>query len=140
MPHFHVNKNFENNSPSKEVDVCESLYVHMLFSCVFLLGNSYSLQVSNNYFLLNDLLTIFPNGFNQFNSFFFSITYSLERWATLAWSIWNARNKFYFGQRQVHPKSILNGGIWTVGVPEVDVVTSIGCSKSFNCILCRVLL
>ena len=33
----------------------------------------------------------------------------LERWAILAWSIWNARNKFYFEHKQVHPSLILNG-------------------------------
>ena len=33
----------------------------------------------------------------------------LERWAILAWSIWNARNKFYFEQNQVHPNLILSG-------------------------------
>ena len=33
----------------------------------------------------------------------------LERWAILAWSIWNARNKFYFEHKQVHPSLILDG-------------------------------
>ena len=33
----------------------------------------------------------------------------LECWAILAWSIWNARNKFYFEHKQVHPSLILNG-------------------------------
>ena len=33
----------------------------------------------------------------------------LERWATVAWSIWNARNKVYFEHKQTHPRTILNG-------------------------------
>ena len=31
----------------------------------------------------------------------------LERWAITTWKIWNARNKFYFEDTQVHPKAIL---------------------------------
>uniref|UniRef100_A0A7N2N5L9 Reverse transcriptase zinc-binding domain-containing protein n=1 Tax=Quercus lobata TaxID=97700 RepID=A0A7N2N5L9_QUELO len=34
----------------------------------------------------------------------------LEQWAVLSWSIWNARNKFYFEKLQTHPKVILEGG------------------------------
>lgn len=33
----------------------------------------------------------------------------LERWAVTAWSIWNARNTFYFEQVQTHPRAILEG-------------------------------
>ena len=35
----------------------------------------------------------------------------LERWALMAWVIWNARNKYYFEHIQTHPKSILNGAL-----------------------------
>ena len=33
----------------------------------------------------------------------------LERWATVVWSIWNARNKVYFEQKQTHLRTILSG-------------------------------
>ena len=33
----------------------------------------------------------------------------LERWATVAWSIWNARNKVYFERKQTHRRTILSG-------------------------------
>ena len=33
----------------------------------------------------------------------------LERWAVMAWVIWNAWNKYYFEHSQTYPKSILNG-------------------------------
>ena len=36
-------------------------------------------------------------------------SFELERWAILAWSIWNAHNKFYFEHKQIHPSLILNG-------------------------------
>ena len=35
----------------------------------------------------------------------------LERWAVMAWEIWNARNKYYFEHIQTHPKSILDGAL-----------------------------
>ena len=35
----------------------------------------------------------------------------LERWATTAWAIWNARNRFYFEHVQVHPQIIFDGAI-----------------------------
>lgn len=35
----------------------------------------------------------------------------LERWAVIAWAIWNARNKFYFEHIQTHPKSIFGEAI-----------------------------
>ena len=35
----------------------------------------------------------------------------LERWATTAWVIWNARNIFYFEHVQVHPQIIFDGAI-----------------------------
>ena len=31
----------------------------------------------------------------------------LNRWATTAWSIWNARNKFYFDHVQLQPRVIM---------------------------------
>lgn len=41
----------------------------------------------------------------------------LERWATTAWAIWNARNRFYFEDVQVHPRLIMVYGWskWTLG-------------------------
>lgn len=33
----------------------------------------------------------------------------LEKWSTVAWAIWNARNQFYFKHVQVHPKMIFEG-------------------------------
>ena len=39
----------------------------------------------------------------------------LEKWAVTAWSIWNARNRFYFEQIQVHPKNIFDSAM---GLPE----------------------
>ena len=33
----------------------------------------------------------------------------LERWAATAWAIWNARNRYYFEQVQVHPRIIMEG-------------------------------
>ena len=38
----------------------------------------------------------------------------LDRWATISWAIWNARNKFYFEKIQQHPKAIMEGqlAIW----------------------------
>ena len=35
----------------------------------------------------------------------------LERWATTAWAIWNARKRFYFEHVQVHPRIIFDGAI-----------------------------
>ena len=35
----------------------------------------------------------------------------LDRWATISWALWNARNKFYFEKVQQHPKAILEGAI-----------------------------
>ena len=35
----------------------------------------------------------------------------LEKWSMVAWAIWNARNKFYFNQVQVHPKLIFEGAV-----------------------------
>ena len=35
----------------------------------------------------------------------------LERWATVSWVLWNARNKFYFEQVQLHPRKILDGAL-----------------------------
>ena len=31
----------------------------------------------------------------------------LEKWATVSWAIWTARNRFYFEKTQWHPKRIL---------------------------------
>uniref|UniRef100_A0A7N2N1J2 Uncharacterized protein n=1 Tax=Quercus lobata TaxID=97700 RepID=A0A7N2N1J2_QUELO len=31
----------------------------------------------------------------------------METWATVAWSIWNARNRFCFEEKQSQPKDIL---------------------------------
>ena len=31
----------------------------------------------------------------------------LERWAIMAWSIWNARNKYYFDHVQLQPRVIM---------------------------------
>ncbi|KAL0017510.1 hypothetical protein SO802_004579 [Lithocarpus litseifolius] len=35
----------------------------------------------------------------------------LDRWATISWALWIARNKFYFEKVQQHPKAILEGQI-----------------------------
>ena len=35
----------------------------------------------------------------------------LEKWATMAWAIWNARNRFYFEHVQVHPKVIFENAM-----------------------------
>ena len=35
----------------------------------------------------------------------------LERWGVIAWTIWNAQNKFYFEHIQTHPKSIFDGAL-----------------------------
>ena len=35
----------------------------------------------------------------------------LEKWTTVAWTIWNARNKFYFNHVQAHPKLIFEGAV-----------------------------
>ena len=35
------------------------------------------------------------------------LTKELERWAITMWKIWNARNKFYFEDTQVHLEAIL---------------------------------
>ena len=35
----------------------------------------------------------------------------LEKWAVIAWAIWNARNKFYFERFQVQPEYIHDGAI-----------------------------
>ena len=32
----------------------------------------------------------------------------LEQWAITAWSIWNARNRFYFEHVQLQPKGIVD--------------------------------
>ena len=35
------------------------------------------------------------------------LTKELKRWAITMWEMWNARNKFYFEDTQVHPEAIL---------------------------------
>ena len=35
----------------------------------------------------------------------------LEQWEVVSWSIWNARNKFYFEKTQAQPKGILEGAL-----------------------------
>jgi len=39
------------------------------------------------------------------------LTKMLDKWATISWAIWNARNKFCFEKIQRHPKAILEGAI-----------------------------
>ena len=39
------------------------------------------------------------------------LTKMLDKWATISWAIWNARNKFCFKKIQQHPKAILAGAI-----------------------------
>ena len=34
----------------------------------------------------------------------------VEKWAIIAWAIWNTRNKYYFEGIQLHPRDILRGG------------------------------
>ena len=38
----------------------------------------------------------------------------MEKWATLSWAIWNARNKLYFEKIQTHPKVIMDGALATL--------------------------
>ena len=40
-----------------------------------------------------------------------SVNWTLEKWATTAWAIWNARNRFYFEHVQVHPKVIFENAM-----------------------------
>ena len=35
--------------------------------------------------------------------------HDVEKWAVIAWAIWNARNKYYFERIQLHPRDILRG-------------------------------
>ena len=35
----------------------------------------------------------------------------LDRWATISWALWNARNKYYFEHVQQHPRVILDGAL-----------------------------
>ena len=35
----------------------------------------------------------------------------LDRWVTISWALWNARNKYYFEHVQQHPKVILEGAL-----------------------------
>ena len=32
----------------------------------------------------------------------------MDRWAIIAWTIWNARNRFYFKHIQLHPQTIMD--------------------------------
>ena len=36
----------------------------------------------------------------------------LERWATISWATWNARNKFYFDKVQQHSKMVFEAANW----------------------------
>ena len=38
-------------------------------------------------------------------------SFNLEKWAIMAWLIWNARNRFYFEQVQAHPKYIFDSAM-----------------------------
>ena len=38
----------------------------------------------------------------------------MEKWATLSWAIWNARNKIFFEKIQTHPKVIMEGALATL--------------------------
>ena len=35
----------------------------------------------------------------------------LDRWATISWALWNARNKYYFEHVQQHPRVLLEGAL-----------------------------
>ena len=35
----------------------------------------------------------------------------MEKWVTLSWATWNARNKLYFEKIQTHPKVIMEGAL-----------------------------
>ena len=38
-------------------------------------------------------------------------TKELEVWATVSWSIWNARNRYWFDKKQSQPANILQGAL-----------------------------
>ena len=38
----------------------------------------------------------------------------LERWATMSWAIWNARNKYYFEKVQMQPRSVMDHAMGTL--------------------------
>ena len=38
-------------------------------------------------------------------------TKELEVWATVSWSIWNARNRYLFDKKQSQPSDILQGAL-----------------------------
>ena len=45
---------------------------------------------------------------------------NLELFAITAWSIWNARNRFYFEQVQAHPKYIFNSAMGLLEEKNID--------------------
>ena len=62
-----------------------------------------------------------PNDAREFFALFWMLVdrlpeMELDRWATISWALWNARNKYYFEHVQQHPKVILEGALGFLAV------------------------
>ena len=55
-------------------------------------------EVEDFYILVRELVVILT-------------TKELEVWATVSWSIWNARNRYLFDKKQSQPSDILQGAL-----------------------------
>ena len=87
-------------------DFCRSeteIVAHIIWSCPF---------AKNVWALVKGQIQKCNNETEDFFLLFKHLQYMLEgedldRWATMAWAIWNSRNKFYFEHIQLEPRSIL---------------------------------
>ena len=57
-----------------------------------------SAEVEDFYILVRELMVVLK-------------TKELEVWATVSWSIWNARNRYLFDKKQSQPSDILHGAL-----------------------------
>ena len=53
----------------------------------------------------------------------------LDRWAVTAWSIWNARNKFYFDHVQLQPRIIMERATSVLVEYQTCMATSVSLKK-----------
>ena len=57
-----------------------------------------SSEVEDFYILVRELMGVFTKK-------------ELEVWAIVTWSIWNARNRYWFDKKQSQPANILQGAL-----------------------------
>ncbi|KAL0008056.1 hypothetical protein SO802_009558 [Lithocarpus litseifolius] len=59
----------------------------------------------------------------------------LDRWATISWALWNARNKYYFEHVQQHTRVILEGALGFLAEYQSALAWSSPCYKACGPVL-----